>query len=192
MSVTHAATAAGVRTPVAADAAPPCMLRHVCLPAVLLKACTCLPLSPIIWRHLLLPTREAGIRQQHYRVCKSDSESRGPCGPALHPRQLYTRFRALRAAMACCLRPGGCSAASCAVPNCNSAHLRAGASRAAIQTYGCLGSVCSGGRMLLKSGWQSVSVLAPMACNRQRFAAAANRPRWAIQMRLLLSCLSAD
>lgn len=94
--------------------------------------------------------------------------------------------------MACCLRPGGCSAASCAVPNCNSAHLRAGASRAAIQTYGCLGSVCSGGGMLLKLRWQLLSVLAPMACNGPRSAAAANRMRWAIQMRLLLFCMPVD
>ncbi|KAI7842318.1 hypothetical protein COHA_003958 [Chlorella ohadii] len=53
--------------------------------------------------------------------------------------------------MACCLRPGGC-AASCAVPSCTSANVRAGASRAAIQTYGCLGSVCSGFRDFVLRG----------------------------------------
>ncbi len=53
--------------------------------------------------------------------------------------------------MACCLRPGGC-AASCAVPSCNSANVRAGASRAVLQTYGCLGSVCSGGAAAIMVG----------------------------------------
>lgn len=51
--------------------------------------------------------------------------------------------------MACCMRPGGCSA-GCTVPS--AATVKAGASRAAIQTYGCLGSVCSGFRDFVLRG----------------------------------------